>query len=163
MKLLIVEDNPFRAEITARLLFSLDRQAQSLEAITIVSDLKTAMACLPAHDAVLSDARFALSPDSHWLVEDWDVVCHEASRRGIHFILYSGSARALESAGETGTVALTKPAAAEEIYAAVMGFPHSEVWRAYSEPDRAGKNKAVAGHIRDRSPRRSRLPPESRN
>jgi hypothetical protein len=146
MRLLLVEDNLFRAAISARLLYGLDRLARRLEAITVASDLETALRCLPAHDTVLSDARFALSPGSRWLVEDWDVLRHEASRRGIHFVLYSGSARALDSARDTGTIALTKPATAEEIYAAVMGFSHPETHRAYREGDRAGEDKALAGY-----------------
>ena len=47
------------------------------------------------------------------------MVCREAHRRGLHFVLYSGSPHALESARENHILALTKPAAIEEIYAAL--------------------------------------------
>jgi hypothetical protein len=121
MKLLIVEDNSSLAEITAELLRSLDHCPQLFEAITLAGDLQTAMLCLPEHDAVLCDGTFPLSHDSHFLVEDWDVVHQEARRRGTHFVLYSGSARSLDSANESNIPALTKPAAIEEIYAALTG------------------------------------------
>jgi CheY-like chemotaxis protein len=122
MKLLIVEDNLPLAELTADLLHSHDRQAQQIEAITLASDLKTAILCLPAHDAVLCDGSFPLSHNSRFVVEEWDVVRQEAHRRGIHFVLYSGSVRALECARETNTIALAKPTSSEEIYAALTGF-----------------------------------------
>jgi ActR/RegA family two-component response regulator len=51
--------------------------------------------------------------------EKWDVVRQEANRRGIHFVLYSGSACALDCARESEIPALAKPAAIEEIYAAL--------------------------------------------
>jgi CheY-like chemotaxis protein len=119
MKLLIVEDNSFLAEITAELLRSLDQSAHQFEAITVAEDLRTAILCLPEHDVVLCDGMFPVSPESRHVVEDWDVVCHEARRRRIHFVLYSGSVRALDSARESNTPAIAKPASIEEIYAAL--------------------------------------------
>jgi CheY-like chemotaxis protein len=119
MRLLIVEDNSALAELTARLLYFLDRPRQSLEAITLAADLHTAMLCLPEHDAVLCDGMFPLCPEAGYAVEQWDVVRQEAHRRGIHFVLYSGSASALDCARESNTAAIAKPAAAEEIYAAL--------------------------------------------
>jgi CheY-like chemotaxis protein len=74
MKLLVVEDNSTLAELTAELLHSLDGSAQLLEAITLASDLQTAILCLPEHDAVLCDGTFPLSRNSRFLVEDWDVI-----------------------------------------------------------------------------------------
>ncbi len=49
------------------------------------------------------------------------MVRHEADRRGIHFVLYSGCVPALLSAREANTPALAKPAPIEEIYAAITG------------------------------------------
>lgn len=119
MKLLIVEDDLTLAEVTAELLHSFDGPPQQFEAITLAADLQTAILCLPEHDAVLCDGRFPLSPDSRFWVEDWDVVRQEAHRRGIHFVLYSGSVRCLDCARESHIPALAKPAAVEEIYAAL--------------------------------------------
>jgi CheY-like chemotaxis protein len=122
MKLLIVEDNSSLAEITAELLHSLDQPQQHLEAITLAADLQTAILCLPKHDVVLCDGMFPLSPHSRFVVEDWDVIRQEAHRRGIHFVLYSGSVRALDCARESNTPALAKPASIEEIYAALTPY-----------------------------------------
>jgi CheY-like chemotaxis protein len=119
MKLLIVEDDPSLAEVTADLLKSLDQPAKTFEAITLAGDLQTAIRCLPEHDAVLCDGMFPVSAGSSFVVDDWDVVRQEANRRGIHFVLYSGSVDALNCARESKTPALTKPAAIEEIYAAL--------------------------------------------
>ena len=119
MKLLIVEDNSQVAEVTAELLRSQDRPAHSIETITLAGDLETAMRRLPDHDAVLCDGRFPLSQNSRFIVEEWDVVRHEARRRGIHFVLYSGCGRALDRARDSRTLALMKPATIEEIYAAL--------------------------------------------
>ncbi len=121
MRLLIVEDNSTLAELTARLLHSLDRPRQFLEAITLAADLHTAMLCLPEHDAVLCDGMFPLCRETGYVVEQWDAVRQEAHRRGIHFVLYSGSASALDRAHEGNIPAIAKPAAAEEIYAALTG------------------------------------------
>ena len=119
MRLLIVEDNSSLAKITAELLRSLDRRQQHLEAITLAEDLQTAILCLPDHDVVLCDGTFPLSPHSCPAVEEWDVVRQQAHRRGIHFVLYSGSVQALDCARESGIPALAKPASIEEIYAAL--------------------------------------------
>jgi CheY-like chemotaxis protein len=119
MKLLIVEDDLILAELTAELLHSMGAGAQRIEAITVAADLQTAMLCLPEHNAVLCDGTFLISPDSRFLVEEWDVVRHEALRLGIHFVLYTGSVRALAAARESNTLALAKPAPIEEIYAAL--------------------------------------------
>ena len=119
MKLLIVEDDPSLAEVTSDLLKSLDQPAKLFEAITLAADLQTAIRCLPEHDAVLCDGMFPVSAGSSFVVDDWDVVRQEANRRGIHFVLYSGSVDALNCARASKTPALTKPASAEEIYAAL--------------------------------------------
>lgn len=121
MRLLIVEDNEFLAEVTAQLLHSLDRHAQRIESITVTGDLETTIHFLPEHDAVLCDGQFPISRNSRFIVEEWDVVRHEAARLGVHFVLYSGCVRALHSAWEGGTPALAKPAPVEEIYAALTG------------------------------------------
>ena len=129
MRLLIVEDNSFLAEVTAELLNSLDPPMQQFEAITIASDLQTAILRLPEHDAVLCDGMFPVSPHSRFVVEDWDVIRHAARQRGIHFVLYSGSVRALDCARKDHTPALAKPAPIEEIYAALTHqglFTHSK-------------------------------------
>jgi CheY-like chemotaxis protein len=122
MKLLIVEDNSSLAEITAELLHSLDQPQQHFEAITLAADLQTAILCLPEHDVVLCDGMFPLSPHSRLVVEEWNVIRQEAHRRGIHFVLYSGSDRALDCARESDTPALAKPASIEEIYAALTQY-----------------------------------------
>jgi CheY-like chemotaxis protein len=119
MKLLIVEDEKQLGEITAMLLRSLDRRAQRLETITLAGDLATALDRLPEHDVVLCDGRFPLSPNSRFLVEEWDAVRHEASRRGIHFVLYTGCLRAFQEARDGDTPALAKPAPIEDLYAAL--------------------------------------------
>jgi CheY-like chemotaxis protein len=119
MRLLIVEDNLRLAEITAELLHSLDDRPQISESITLVSDLQAAIRRLPEHDAVLCDGAFPLTRNSSLAAEKWDVVRQEANRRGIHFVLYSGSACALDCARESEIPALAKPAAIEEIYAAL--------------------------------------------
>jgi hypothetical protein len=118
MKLLIVKDNSSLAEITAELLHAFDRPQQHLEAITLAADLQTAILCLPKHDAVLCVGMFPHSPRSRLVVEEWNVIRQEAHRRGIHFVLYSGSDSALDSARKSDTAALAKPASIEEIYAA---------------------------------------------
>ena len=125
MNLLIVEDNGQLAELTAVLLRSLDRKAQRIQNITLVADLETAMDCLPEHDVVLCDGQFPLSPNSRFVVEEWDVVRHEAARRGIHFVLYTGCPRALDGARDSRTAALSKPAPIAEIYAAITSHPLS--------------------------------------
>jgi CheY-like chemotaxis protein len=145
MKLLIVEDNSVLGELTAELLHSLDRQAQHIEAITLVSDLQTAMLCLPEHDVVLCDGTFPLSHNSRFVVEEWDVVRLEANRRGIHFVLYSGSVRALDCARESNTPALAKTAATEEIYAALMSFAQPVSNRGYRELAQMTEKEKLAG------------------
>jgi len=119
MKLLIIEDNEPLAKLTAALLESADREARRFEGITLAGDLESALAQLAAHDAVLCDGRFPLAPGSPFVVEEWDVVQHEARRSGIHFVLYTGSPVALAHAEEIGAAALAKPALLEEIYAAL--------------------------------------------
>jgi CheY-like chemotaxis protein len=119
MRLLIVEDEEQLAEITAMLLRVLDRRAQRLETITVACDLETALDRLPEHDAVLCDGQFPLSQNSRFTVKEWDVVRHEASRRGIHFVLYTGCLRVLHEVCDSDTLAFAKPAPIEEIYAAL--------------------------------------------
>jgi CheY-like chemotaxis protein len=145
MRLLIVEDNSSLAEITAELLRSLDKQAQEIEVITLVSDLQTAILCLPEHDAGLCDGSFPLSFNPRFIVEEWDVVRQEAHRRGIHFVLYSGSVRALDCARESNTPALAKPAAIEEIYAALMSFSPPVINRGYGESAMMTENRKHPG------------------
>jgi CheY-like chemotaxis protein len=123
MKLLIVEDDPSLAEVTSGLLHSVDDTPKQFEAITLAADLQTAIRLLPEYDAVLCDGMFPLAPESSFVVDDWDVIRQEATRRGIHFVLYSGSARALDCARASNTRAITKPAAVEEIYAALTDRP----------------------------------------
>jgi hypothetical protein len=131
MKLLMVEDNLTLAELTAGLLHALDEDMQLLEAITLASHFQSAILCLSEHDAVLCADIFPLSPHSRFRVEDWDVVRQEAQRRGIHFVLYSGSLWALNSARETHTLTIAKPSAIEENYAALTNFPLSVTNRGY--------------------------------
>lgn len=145
MKLLIVEDNATLAELTAELLHALDAPVQRLEAITLVSDLETALLCLPEYDAVLCDGAFPLATGSHYVVEEWDVIRQEACRRGIHFVLYSGSARALDCARESHTPAFAKPAVVEEIYAALLNFPLPVNDRGYGVSARMTGNLKPAG------------------
>jgi CheY-like chemotaxis protein len=145
MKLLIVEDNSSLAELTAELLHFTDQQAQELEAITLAEDLQTAILCLPEHDAVLCDGMFPLSHNSRFVVEEWDVIRQEANRRGIHFVLYSGSPRALDCARESNTPALAKPAAIEEIYAALTRHPLPVVAKSPSESAQMAENWKPTG------------------
>jgi len=134
MRLLIVEDDSSLAEVTARLLQSLDTPTKHLEAITLAADLQTAIRLLPEHDAVLCDGMFPLAPESSFVVDDWDVIRQEATRRGIHFVLYSGSVRALDCARASKTLAITKPAAVEEIYAALISRPLPSSPKGAEEP-----------------------------
>jgi len=151
MKLLIVEDNLSLAELTAELLHLIDRPAQELEAITLAEDLQTAILCLPEYDAVLCDGMFPLSPNSRFVVEEWDVIRQEAIRRGIHFVLYSGSPHALDSARESNTPALAKPAPIEEIYAALTRHPLSVIAKSPSESPRMAETWKPTGgyHVPD--------------
>jgi CheY-like chemotaxis protein len=119
MKLLIVEDNEQLADVTARLLRSIDEGAQCIETITLVGNLEAAIDHLPEHDAVLCDGRFPLSQNTSVVAEEWDVVRNEARRRGIHFVLYSGCVRSLNGARQSHTTVLTKPAPIEAIYNAL--------------------------------------------
>jgi hypothetical protein len=135
MRLLIVEANSPFTRLIADLLHRRDGHAQQLEAMTLVSDLQTALLWLSEHDVVLCDAAFALSPNSRFVVEDWDVVHREASRQGVHFVLYSASVRALNLAHDSDIVAVAKPAAIGEIYAALMSFPLPVMNRGYPGPD----------------------------
>ena len=116
MRILIVDDNEQLAEITADLLHSIDQPAGRIETITLAADLETAIRLLPGHDAVLCDGQFPISQDSGFIGYEWDVVQHAARRRGIHFVLYSGSVRALDEARGGGIPAISKPAAIENIY-----------------------------------------------
>jgi CheY-like chemotaxis protein len=125
MKLLIVEDNEQLADITARLLRSINPATRRIETITLVGDLEAAIAHLPQHDAVLCDGRFPLSQNTPMAAEEWDVVRNEAWRRGIHFVLYSGCVRSLNGARQSQTPALSKPAPIEEIYTMVTGAGRS--------------------------------------
>jgi CheY-like chemotaxis protein len=146
MKLLIVEDNSSLAEITAQLLRSLDRPLQQLEAITLAEDLQTAILCLPEHDAVLCDGSFPLSPGSRFVVEEWDVIRQEANRRGIHFVLYSGSVHALDCARESNTPAIAKPATIEEIYATLTDlWPPAHNNKGYDESSLMPGDHKLAG------------------
>ena len=145
MKLLIVEDNSSLAELTARLLYSLDAPRQRFEVITLVSDLQEAIRCLAEHDAVLCDGMFPPSHDSGYVVEKWDDVRQEALRRGIHFVLYSGSASALDCAHASNTPALAKPAATAEIYAALTGHRVSPVAKSPSGQARGPENPQLDG------------------
>ena len=90
--------------------------AARIETITLAADLETAIRLLPGHDAVLCDGQFPISQDSRFIGYEWDAVQHEARRCGIHFVLYSGSASALDEARDGGIPAIPKPAAIEEIY-----------------------------------------------
>jgi CheY-like chemotaxis protein len=146
MKLLIVEDNSSLAETTVELLRDLDRPLQHLEAITLAEDLRTAILCLPEHDAVLCDGMFPLSPGSRFVVEEWDVIQQEANRRGIHFVLYSGSARALDCARESNTPALAKPATIEEIYAALTQHRLPVPSESWGESAMADPRKLAGGN-----------------
>lgn len=119
MKLLIVEDNETLAEVTARLLRSIDSDVGRLETITVVGDLEAAIDYLPEHDAVLCDSTFRLSPNAPVVLEEWDVVRNEARRRGIHFVLYSGCVRSRNGALQSHTLAVAKPAPIEAIYRAL--------------------------------------------
>jgi CheY-like chemotaxis protein len=137
-----VEDNSFLAELTAELLHLADQSMQLCEAITLAEDLHPAIICLPEQDAVLCDGMLPVSPESRFIVEDWDVIRNEAHRRGIHFVLYSGLVHALDSARATHTPALAKPAAIEEIYAALT---HHQL-PVHSKAD--GESALVAENIR---------------
>lgn len=119
MRLLIVDDNKPLAEVTAELLQWIDQSARHINSITLAGDLDSAIRLLPQHDAVLCDGEFPISRESLFAVEEWDVIWGEACRRGIHFVLYSGCSRALEDAREGAIPAISKPAAIEEIYAAL--------------------------------------------
>lgn len=103
------------------------------------------------HNAVLWDGTFPLSRDSRFLVEEWDVVRQEAHRRGIHFVLYSGFVRAIDFARESNTLALAKPVAIEDIYAALMSFPLSVNNRGYGESARVTEGRKAIGenHVPD--------------
>ena len=119
MRILIVDDNEPVAESTAELLLWIDRRARYIEAITLTSDLATAIRLVPKHDAVLCDGQFPNSGDSLFTAEEWDAIRREALRCGIHFVLYSGCARALDEARVSDIPAIAKPAPIEEIYAAL--------------------------------------------
>ena len=151
MKLLIVEDNLSLALLTAELLHGLDMPTQQIEAITLAADLQSAMLRLPEHDAVLCDGTFPLCPNSRYVVEEWDVVRQEAIRRGIYFVLYSGSDRALDCARESNTPALAKPAAIEEIYAALTRPRVAVISKCHDESALMTENAKQAGenHVHD--------------
>ena len=117
----------------------------SLRLLHLPQILQTAILCLPEHDAVLCDGKFPLSHGSRFVVEDWDVVRQEAHRRGIHFVLYSGSASALDGARESNTPALAKPAAVEEIYAALTGRRPSNIGKSRSAPAPMAEKLEIAG------------------
>jgi len=119
MKLLIIEANQPLAELTAALLESADRDQRRFQQITVAGDLETALCLLRGHDAVLCDDRFPLAPGARFIVEDWDVVQCEAARRGIRFVLYTGSPRALAGAKALGAAVLAKPAPVQEVYDAL--------------------------------------------
>jgi hypothetical protein len=104
---------------------------QQIEAITLVSDMQTALFCLRHRDVVIRDGPFPLFPNSRFRVEDWDALHHEASRQERRFVLCSASVRALNLAHDCQVLALAKPTAIEAIYAAVMGFPRSGTVRGY--------------------------------
>jgi CheY-like chemotaxis protein len=131
MKLLIVEDNLPLAELTADLLQSVDKDRHLFEAIALAPDLQTAIRCLPEFDAVLCDGAFPLRPGSPYVGEEWEVVYQETQRRGIRFVLYTGSSGALDNARDGKIPALAKPTATEEIYAALTNFPRSVTDRGY--------------------------------
>ncbi len=134
MKLLIVEDNLTLARLTAELLRSVDKDLQPFEAIALASDLQTAIGCPAEVDAVLCGGNFPLSPDSRFISEQWEVVLREMRRRGIHFVLYSGSDQTVDCARRRSALAVSKPAAIEDIYAALTNFSLPLAVRAYPIP-----------------------------
>ena len=105
--------------MTAEFLRVMDSAEHRFEVITIVADFQTALLRLPEADAVLCDGTFQLSPESTCLEKNWDAVRQQAMRRGIHFVLYSGSDRDIACARETNVAALAKPAPISEVYAAL--------------------------------------------
>jgi hypothetical protein len=151
MKQLIAEDDLFLAEITSELRRSLGRRAQLFEAITLAQDLEGATLSLPEHDVVLGDGIFPLTRNSRHVVEGWDVVCQEANRGGIPFVLYSGSVRALDCARERNAPALGKPPVIEEIYAALTYQRVSTLSKTHGQPALRTETCNFAGdnHVTD--------------
>lgn len=151
MKLVIVEDNPTLAELTAEILHPLEGQAQQIEAITLASEMQTAVRCDPGHDAVPCEGTFPLSHKPRFSVEDGDVIRQEAIPRGVHFVLDIGSIRALDGARESGSLAFAKPAAIEEIYAALTPHPLPVVAKSPRESGRIAEYLNFAGenHVPD--------------
>jgi len=92
-------------------------RAYSLEAIILASRLGTAILCLPERGAMLCDELLPHTPNSFFVVEGWAMVRQEANRRGIYFVTYRGSSRALDCVCAPNTSALAKPARIEGIYA----------------------------------------------
>src|SRR5579863_2589561 len=120
MRLLIVNNDKPSAEYTAQQLRGIDQPSRCIETITLADDLKTAIRLLPRHDIILCDGRLPSSKGSGRIVKDWEVVRREASREGIHFILYSACRNSLDDARAKEVPAIAKPAAIEEIYDVVV-------------------------------------------
>ena len=148
MRLLIVEDNAFLAEITAELLHSLDSCGNVFEVITIVFDLRTAILNISEHDAVLCDGDFPFALGSGSAAENWHLVYEEAQLRGIHFVLYSGSPYALDRARANHTPAISKPAPVEDIFAALMKKTNPLAIRCQQDPVLAIENRKIVGEGR---------------
>lgn len=119
MRILMVDDSVALTEITAELLWCLDRTAQRIQSITFAGNLQSAVRLLPQHDLVLCDGEFPIAPDSAFASEEWAALFREACRHGVDFILYSGSLTYLEDARQSGIAAIAKPATIEEVYAAL--------------------------------------------
>ncbi|MGA2985766.1 MAG: response regulator [Terriglobia bacterium] len=116
MRLLIVDDNPRLAELTAQLLKGADQQARCIKSITLAGDLDTALRLLPQHDVVLCDERVPFSSDSRCNRDEWDEACRKAGRRGTYFVLYSTCPGSTDEALLGDIPAIAKAAAIEEIY-----------------------------------------------
>jgi CheY-like chemotaxis protein len=119
MRLLIIDDNQALAEVTADLLHCMDQPVQQIGEITLATNLEAALKVLPEHDIVLCDGEFPASADAPSSSEEWVSVFRESCRSGVTFILYSGSAVCLEDAHCCSIPAIAKPAAVEDIYAAL--------------------------------------------
>lgn len=120
MRLLIVDDNIGLAEITADLLWSVDKSLQTITSISVAGDLESALAVLPSHDAVLCDGEFPTAPGSTSIGEEWVGMFRETCKKQIPFILYSASPTCLEDAHCCDIPAVSKPATIEQIYSAIM-------------------------------------------
>ena len=127
--MLIIEDDSSLAEVTRKLLLNFESDippiARRITTVEVVADLETALAVLPAFDAVLCDGEFLARPGSTEVGKFWGTVVMLARRLWVPCIIYSGNVNVTEDAATCGVAALEKSAKIEVLHAVIIAVHDS--------------------------------------